>query len=218
MNHSVNTEKWDLWVPRFDKEQLNSNLLEFFQNNDLFATDDRLGMKDKHVRNLRQLRKACFLKKDPKVQGDIVKYQFLHTSLIEYFGNREIFGSLRFQLDQVIRNETDNTDFSFNTHIITDPKFSGVMTFLIQKAREDAAFYTTLERCVRLSAEIYGIQRLAANAISVMNMAEMPLPKRLKNVQIPGANLTKCIAGNVDFSGANLSGTIGYYSHKVGLH
>ncbi len=214
------TEEWDLWKPNENCRQ-ETNLLEELENfSHLFPQSENNNTAEK-LGHLIALRSGCLLRYFHfQPQGENYMFQFLHSSLLEYFVSRTIFKGLRGELNFHLKHiGVKSTDFAFSFESIRTAKYVGILHKLVERARTDFDFKTLLISVVYSSKEISSLGVMSSNAFTILTQAyRVWCDEDFSYVNITDADMSHCIFVNCKFKGADMSralltGTFFYQSH-----
>ncbi|KAG0272603.1 hypothetical protein BGZ95_011615, partial [Linnemannia exigua] len=133
-------------------------------------------------------------------------FRFLHRSLLEYFFSRTVYDPLDSSGDGASQEglgaSTAKTGL-LSMNLIGEPS---IVQFLAERVQADPAFKADLFGVIEDSKTDAGTAQAAANAISILVRANVPLSNMdLRNIKIPGANLCGGQFDSTTFEGADLT-------------
>ena len=187
-----------------NKQTLNLELVEPIYDQELMKHYERIGNKIfQSAHALKALRSGCLLKTKRK------QFKFLHKSLVEYFASRELFMGLQGEYDAYIQDvRQKDSRLVISRNILKDHE---IIRLLAERVHEDNNFKELLCDIVMSSREISGIGNLAANAITILNEADVDFSGLdFSDIQIPGADINSSLFIDTNFSGANLENVKAY--------
>ncbi|KAG0288937.1 hypothetical protein BGZ96_007371 [Linnemannia gamsii] len=151
------------------------------------------------------------LRESSTVMRSGAHFQFLHRSLLEYFYSRTICDPLDYDPDAEGSEEREQV-YDFKTSlarrsIIDEPS---IVQFLAERVMQDPPFKQQLRDAVEESKSNVDVelnQISAANAITILVRAGVDFRGAdLRNIKIPGADLSSGQFDYAQFQGANLTG------------
>ncbi|CAL5970990.1 Pentapeptide_repeats-containing protein [Hexamita inflata] len=191
-----------------DLQKINTTSIYFSNNqiDNLFKTSKFQSCKGTFDNNLElaQYLSACPL----NIQDNT--YSFLHEEFYKYF----ITQALVFELNQTVQLENFNEanqkieildpDFQFNRKLITDQIIICNISNICSK---DKLFKCKLLNLIYKSKTDKNINIASANAMTILNQINtIFINDDFRNIQVQGANMSRCQLYNCNLEGANLEG------------
>lgn len=136
------------------------------------------------------------------------QYQFVHKSMLEYFLSRAVFDPSRFapssSLVPFIVEPLDAVGPLFKRNLLSEPS---VIQFLSERVQQCSDFKTQLLAVVEQSKTDVTAVIAAINAITILVRSSIHFHGTdLRNIRIPGADLSNGQFDSVQFQGADLTG------------
>lgn len=214
------TEEWDLWKPN-ENSRMDESLMEQIDTFSLLFPKSEEERNDEKLGHLLALRSGCLLRYFHfQSQGENYMFQFLHSTLLEYFVSRTIFKGLRAELKFHLKEiGVKSTEFSFSFESIRCDKYVGILHMLVERARIDSDFKSLLLSVVRGSKEISSLGMMSSNAFTILTQAfRVWCNEDFSYTNLADADMSHCIFTNCEFKGADMSrvlltGTYFYKSH-----
>jgi WD40 repeat protein len=133
-------------------------------------------------------------------------FKFLHKSLVEFLAAKTLFLGAHAIADSYLRRfdlEQDLSQLNLNHHLLTNAP--NIIHLLADKVRDDAEFKYLLYQIIELSKGERNVEKAAANAITILNVAGESFSGRdFRAIHIRGAILNGALCGQTDFEGADL--------------
>jgi len=154
---------------------------------------------------LKLIRSGCLLTTD----GD--QFRFLHSSILEYLTARDLFEGLMGKLEFLLQDSLKN-EFGFNQRPLTSSP--AILHMLADRVKDEPKFKERLFEIVEYSKKSSYVSIAAANAITILNYAQVPLSnKNFQGIQIPQADLSYALLQNTDFGQANLENVAFHHAY-----